>query len=182
MAQSLILVRVPELEPHVASLRARFDPSARRGLGAHVTILHSNLPAGRIDPTTPEQVAVVASSLSPFDYRITRVARFPGTLYLAVEPAAPFARLRERLCAVLPVDERERRRHEPFIPHVSVVRKSAIDDGEVEAELAAMLLRHAPIACACREIVLLENSSGWWRPVREFALKGDTDSPWPALS
>jgi len=182
MAQSLVLVRVPEIEPHVAGLRARFDPSARRGLGAHVTILHSNLVAGRIDPATPEHIATVASSLSPFDYRITRVVRFPGTLYLAVEPAAPFARMRERLCAVLPADERERRRDGPFIPHVSVVRKSAIDDHEVEAELAAMLLRHAPIACACHEIVLLENASGGWRPVREFALKGDTDSPWPVPS
>ena len=182
MAHSLILVRVPELDPHVASLRARFDPSARRGLGAHVTILHSNLPAGGIDPSTPEHIATVASSLSPFDYRVTRLARFPGTLYLAVEPAAPFVRLRERLCAVLPVDERERRREGPFIPHVSVVRKSAVDDRDVEAELAAMLLRHAPIACVCQEIVLLENSSGGWRPVREFALRSGRDSPWPAPS
>jgi hypothetical protein len=179
MAQYQIMVPVPEVEPQVARLRALYDPSARRGLGAHVTIVHANLPPERLDPMALERIGMAVSPLTPFDYRITRVARFPGTLYLAAEPVAPFALLRERLRTAL--GERERP-EAPLIPHVSVVRKSAIDDRAVEAELSTMLERHAPIPCRCQHIVLLENSSGGWRPVREFVLNGDTGNPSRATS
>jgi 2'-5' RNA ligase len=179
MAQFLIMVRVPELEPHVARLRAQFDPSARRGLAAHITLLHSNLTADRVDGTALEKIAAAATSTASFDYQITRVARFPGTVYLAAEPAAPFVLLRKSLALVLRMEEREQQGQEPLIPHVSVVRKSSIDDRGVEAELIAMLERHGPIACACKGIALLENSSGQWRTVQEYSLSDDTGNPWP---
>jgi hypothetical protein len=182
MAQFLIMVRVLEVEPHIARLRVRFDPSAKRGLGAHITVVHSNLPSDRVDQIAVNQIAAAASSTAPFDYRITRVARFPGTVYLAAEPVTPFVHLKNTLAVTLRLDESEQQGHEPLIPHVSVVRKSAIDDRVVEAELTAMLERHGPIACECREIVLLENSSGLWRLVQEFALSGDTGSPWQGPS
>jgi 2'-5' RNA ligase superfamily len=177
MAHFLLLVPVPEVEPLVAKLRARFDPSARRGLGAHITVLHSDMQSEHVDPMAVERIAAAVSGLAPFDYWITQVDRFPGTLYLAAAPAAPFVLLSERLNAALATSEREEHGREPLIPHVSVVRKSAIDDCEVEAELRGMLERHAPISCLCKEIVLFENSSGVWRPVREFPLNGDTGSP-----
>jgi 2'-5' RNA ligase len=151
-------------------------------LGAHVTVLHANLSYDLVDPIAREQILAAVSLMTPFEYRLTRVARFPGTVYLAAEPAAPFVHLQRRLTAAVLMDEREQQGKEPFIPHVSVVRKSAIDDRDVEAELATMLERHGPISCVCKGIVLLENSSGWWRPVQEFALSGDTGSPSPALS
>ncbi len=182
MAQLLIMVRAVEVEPHVAHLRAQFDPSARRGLGAHVTILHANMPSDRMDPLALERIAAAVAPMARFDYQITRLARFPGTLYLVVEPAAPFALLQGRLAAAMLMEEREGRGEDQFIPHISIVRKSATEDSEVEAELATMLERHAPISCVCREVVLLENSSGRWRPVQEFVLNGDTGNPWRAPS
>jgi hypothetical protein len=177
MAQLLIMVPVPEVEPFIAQLRARFDPSAKRGLGAHVTVLHSNISQGRIEPAFMDRIAVSVSSVAPFGYRITRVARFPRTLYLAAEPAAPFVLLRERLVLALPMSEREPQFKEPLIPHVSVVRKSTSKDHDVEGELSATLRRHGPIPCVCKQLVLLENSSGVWQEVRRFALSGDKDNP-----
>jgi 2'-5' RNA ligase len=162
----------------VAGLRARFDPSAKRGLGAHVTLLHWNGAAGALDPAALARTAAAAWATAPFDYWIARLARFPGTLYLAAEPTAPFTALRDRLAAALRMAEQQL--HEPLVPHVSVVRKSADDDREAEAVLTAMLGRCAPISCTCHQIVLLENSSGRWRPVQEFVLNGGTDTPSPA--
>ena len=173
MAQFLIMVPAPEVEPHVARLRLQFDPAAKRGLGAHVTLVHANLPAKGIEPSALEQIAAAVSSVAPFDYQITRVARFPGTLYLAAEPAAPFVLLEARLSIALQTGEQAERREEPVTPHVSVVRKSSIDDREMQADLAMLLERHGPISCVCSAIVLLENSSGVWRPVQEFVLGGD---------
>ena len=182
MAQSLFVVRVPEVEPYVAHLRARFDPAAKRGLAAHITVLHSSMPPDRIDQTVIERVVTAASTVAPFSYQVARVARFPATLYLAAEPAAPFVSLNEKLLAALPAHAPDDKRRQPFVPHISIVRRSAVDDRDVETELAKMLERHGPIHCACRGIVLLENSSNMWRPVQEFALSGGMGSPSLGLS
>jgi 2'-5' RNA ligase len=174
----LLMVPCPEVDPHVAAMRERFDPSSARGLKAHLTLLHASLPAAGLDSGTIGRLAAAASAAAPFSYQVSRIARFPGTLYLVVEPPEPFISLHEKFQAALPPGRRER----PFVPHISVVRKSAIDDRGVESELAAMLARRGPIACACREIELFENSDGRWRSVRGFALSGDRDIPLPGLS
>jgi hypothetical protein len=62
-----------------------------------------------------------------------------------------------------------------FVPHISVVRRGGgadLDDravGEAESELNQVLARHGPIQCVCRELVLLEDSTGTWRPVQTYA-------------
>jgi len=182
MSQLLLMVPVLEVEPYVAQLRAQFDPSAKRGLGAHITVLHANLTSGRIEQTFIERIAARLSSTAPFGYQITRVARFPGTLYLAAEPAAPFELLRKRVIAALPIGERRQQVTEALVPHVSVVRKSAVDDREVEIELEATLRRHGPIACMCKELALLESSSGVWLPAKQFTLSTDRDTSWRGSS
>jgi 2'-5' RNA ligase len=171
----LVIVRVPEVEPYVSKLRERFDPAARRGLGAHVTLLHAALPAGGIDPSMSASVAAIASAVTPYTFTVTRVARFATTLYLAVEPAEPFVSLHRSLAALAPAAPSADRLRRDFVPHISVVRRSsaaALADPEVceaERQLAQELARHGPIQCVCRELVLLEDSTGTWRPVQTYA-------------
>ena len=67
-----------------------------------------------------------------------------------------------------------------FVPHISIVRKSSIDDRGVESELAAMLARQGPIACACRESSC--SKLRWSVAVcAGFALSGGRDIPSPGL-
>ena len=175
MPHALVIARVPEVEPYVAELRERFDPAARRGLGAHVTLLHAALPPSGIDPAMVAAVATTAAAAAPFAFAVTRVARFPTTLYLAVEPAEPFARLHQSLTALAPGAPSVGGPQRDFVPHISVVRRGSgadFDDPavhEAESELYQALARHGPIQCACRELVLLEDSSGTWRPVLAHA-------------
>jgi hypothetical protein len=183
MAHSLIVVLVPEAEPHVATLREKFDPAARRALGAHITLRHAVLPATGIDAAMIGVIATVAAATVPFDFAITRVARFPGTLYLGVDPAAPFADLGRQLVDGLSAGAARPEPDKVLVPHISVVRRGSGADlagaevREVERELVEALKRHGPIRCACREIVLLEDATGSWQQVRAFELSGCTDSP-----
>ena len=171
MPHSLVMVRVPEVEPYVSKLRERFDPAARRGLGAHVTLLHAALPAGGIDPSMSASVAAIASAVTPYTFTVTRVARLSTTLYLAVEPAEPFASLHRSLTALAPGTPSMGSSQRDFVPHISVVRWGGGADldhravGQAESELNQALARHGPIQCICRELVLLEDSTGTWRPV-----------------
>ena len=186
MPHILVIVSVPEVEPYVAALRERFDRSARRGLGSHVTLLHAPLPADGIDAATIAAVAAVAAGAAPFRYAVTGLAHFPGTIYLAVDPWEPFNELHARL---RPQPARPGSSPREFIPHISVVRETrradpgpAAADAVIdalpvaEAELIP-LLDAAPLQCECREIVLLEDSTGRWRPLQSFALSGGKDNP-----
>ena len=182
MPHALVIVRVAEVEPYVARLRQRFDPAARRGLGAHVTLLHAPLPSAGIDAAMRASIAAAAAGSAAFRYAVTGLAHFPGTLYLAIDPWEPFKELHAHLAPQEAGAGRAAQRE--FIPHISVVRKARRSDPSLaqgddaidaipvaEAELIP-LLDAAPIPCECREIVLLEDSTGLWRPVQAFALDG----------
>src|SRR6476620_3812408 len=101
MPHALVIVPVPEVEPYVASLRERFDRSAQRGLGAHVTLLHVPLSAHGIDAAIIATVAEAISGVAPFRYAVTGLAHFADTIYLAVDPWTPFNELHARLVSRL---------------------------------------------------------------------------------
>jgi 2'-5' RNA ligase len=161
-------VLVPEAEPWVAHLRERFDPAARRGLGAHVTILYPFAAPQAINEDLLRRLAAVAGAAVPFRFALTHVARFPGTVYLAPKPASPFIRLHEACAAAFPGEGA--REPQPFVPHLSVARHAQGEDRDVGAGLSATLKANGPIACLCRELVLMENGTGLWRTVRAFPL------------
>jgi 2'-5' RNA ligase len=109
--------------------------------------------------------------VTPYTFTVTRVARFATTLYLAVEPAEPFASLHRSLTALAPGATSAGTPQREFVPHISVVRRgsaAALADPEVleaEQHLTQAFARHGPIQCLCRELVLLEDSTGTWQPV-----------------
>lgn len=84
--RTVLMIDVPEAEPHVGALRARYDAADENGIPAHVTIL---FPFGDRDDGLEELVA----RFEPFDFALTRVERWPTVLWLAPEPAERFAEL-----------------------------------------------------------------------------------------
>jgi 2'-5' RNA ligase len=71
-----------------------------RGVPAHVTLLHPFV--GDLDPSIRREVATVAARHAPFNYTMTGPARWPDTIYVAVEPIEPFVRLQADLAAAFP--------------------------------------------------------------------------------
>jgi 2'-5' RNA ligase len=175
LATAAVFALVPEAEACVAQLRERFDPAARRGLGAHVTILYPFAPPGIVTEDMLRQLAGLAGAIAPFRFALTHVARFPGTVYLAPEPASRFVRLHEACAAAFPGDGAAAR--QPYVPHLSVARHGQGEDHGVEAELSAMLKTQGPIECRCRELVLMENGSGLWRAICTFTLGTGARAP-----
>src|SRR5262249_46465844 len=102
MPESALIVRAPEAEPHVAHLRERDDPAARLGVPAHITLLLPFFPPERITVAVRSQIRAIASATTAFSFRLVGPRRFPGMLYLAPEPAAPFVELTEALVRRFP--------------------------------------------------------------------------------
>lgn len=169
MTVSALFALIPEAEPHVAHLRERFDPAARRGLGAHITIMYPLLTSDLRDESRLRSMAKVAAGIAPFQFQLTHMARFPSTIYLAPKPASRFASMHDNFRAAFPGSEADTR--QIYVPHLSVARDGPGDDYGVEPELKSLLARHGPIDCVCRQLTLMENGTGLWRAVQTLELR-----------
>lgn len=153
------MIAVPEAEPHVGALRARYDDAAVNGVPAHVTLL---FPFGDLDDGLEELFA----RFEPFDFALTRVERWPGALWLAPEPAARFSELTRALSERYPEYPPYEGIHETVIPHLSVAHRTQaptdVDDG---------LRRVLPIEARATHVLQLEEyAPDRWRERRRFAL------------
>lgn len=86
---SAVLLCVPEAEPLVHSWRSTGDPSAARGVPAHVTLLTPFLPAAQVDAGVLAELEWFFAGVDAFTVRYTRLGCFEreGVLYL--DPDGP---------------------------------------------------------------------------------------------
>src|SRR5687767_4670951 len=95
MAESALVVLVPEAEPMVAAFRDQHDPAAAAGVPAHITLLYPFKPPNEIDARACTVLRECFAHCTPFDFSLGAVRRFPAeaVLYLAPEPDEPFRQL-----------------------------------------------------------------------------------------
>jgi 2'-5' RNA ligase len=170
MFETAFIVRVPEAEAHVASLRGRFDASAHLGVPAHITVLAPFMAPDQITRSVLAEIQAALSQVPAFAFSLRQVRRFPATAYLAPEPAAPFIALTEALGRRFPEFPPFRGEHESIVPHLTVANGNAGEAEVAAAELVAVVQSRGPISSVCSSVSLLENSSGLWREMHVFAL------------
>ena len=164
------VVRVPEAEGLVRDLRERFDPVALLGVPAHITVLYPFMPPHEITPAVLARAAEMLADHPAFAFRLARVARFPGSVYLAPQPAAPFIALTEALVRAFPGFAPYGGAHAAIVPHLSVGQGDEPTVDQAAAELQAALREHGPIEAQCGGLCLLENAGGRWREMGRLAL------------
>ena len=91
--RTALLITVPEADPLVTGVREKYDPGARNGVPAHVTVLYPFLPAERIDGGVLVALRELFTGHQPFELDFTAFGRFPDLLWLAPEPQAPLRAL-----------------------------------------------------------------------------------------
>lgn len=154
---SALIVPIPAAEPVVAVHRDRHDRSARLGMPAHVTLLYPFLPAGRIDHSVVASLHDVFARRAPFRFELTRVESFPGVLFLAPEPAEPFADITRALVDAWPRCPPYDGIHTDVVPHLTVAQDTLPD------RLAMHLARRLPVATEAGEAWLMTPGvTGHW--------------------
>ncbi len=126
-------------------------------LPAHVTVLH---------PAPGDVVALTEAfaPFAPFEVTFARLDRFPGVLWLAPEPAAPFVALTEAVVARFPDHPPYGGRYASIIPHLTVAAAS-LDD------TAALVEPLLPLHSHVDAVVLYESADGrHWHEVQTFDL------------
>ena len=160
---------MPEAERYIAHYRQRFDPSARRNVPAHVTILYPFMAPGLIDAEVLATLARITNAVPRFNYRLARTERFPVALYLAPDPGAPFNALMDGIFAAFPDYPPFEGKFETVVPHVTVAHGDEPLLCEIDVELR-IALPGAGVQANCSELVLIENASGRWEQMHVFAL------------
>ncbi len=169
MPETALICRVPEAEPFIGRYRQRFDPSARRNVPAHVTILYPFVPQAELDAQVLATLRDIAASVPAFEYRLREIRRFPVALYLAPDPDESFAALTARVYRAFPDFPPFDGKFDTVVPHVTVAHADEPQLCEIDVELR-IALPTAGVAARCNEMVLIENSTGRWEPLRTFAL------------
>ncbi len=166
MPETALICRVPESERFIARYRERFDPSARRNVPAHVTILYPFMPPTAVDADVLSQLAAIARSVPAFSYRLTELRRFPVALYLAPQPDQGFSRLTDAIHRAFPDYPPFEGKFTEVVPHVTVAHGDEPLLCEIEVELRIALASAGGVTARCHDMVLIENSSGRWEEMR----------------
>jgi 2'-5' RNA ligase len=170
VADTALICRVPEAERYIARYRERYDPSARRNVPAHVTVLYPFLQLHEVDAGVLAQLGQIAAGVRCFDFSLSETRRFPVSLYLWPKPDTGFSALTDAVWRAYPD-------HPPFagkfptvVPHVTVAHGDEPTLCEIEVELRIAMASGGMVRGHCSELVLIENSSGRWEEVRCFPL------------
>ncbi|GAA2642831.1 2'-5' RNA ligase family protein [Streptomyces lunalinharesii] len=168
-----LIVRIPEAEAAVRTWRERFDPSARAGVPAHVTVVFPFLDESRVEGRVHQALADVLGGHHSFDLRFERCGRFPGVLYLAPEPDAPLLRLTEALTDRWPEAPPYGGAFTEVVPHLTVA--DGPDDAVLD-EIEAALRAELPFTARVSSVDLMVHDGVRWQLRAAFGLR---ESPRP---
>lgn len=169
--ESGLVVAIPEAEVLVKDFRDRYDPSARLGVPAHVTVLYPFKPPSEISPEDVETLRGLFSREAPFDVQLPEFRVFPNVLYLAPEPARSFRHLTEVVFAHFPNTPPYAGQFAETTPHLTVAQ---IDDhdglSKVVSDFRLQTDGRLPIQSRVKEVLLMVNASRFWEIRNRFPL------------
>jgi 2'-5' RNA ligase len=164
-----LIVQVAEAEPFVRDLRARFDFRSSEGVPAHITVLHPFVPYP-LPRTSLDLLEEIFLSRDAFEFRLTKIGRWPDNLHLLPQPAEPFVALTRAVWAAFPNHPPYEGRFADIVPHLSVAQGGTelLDEAE---PLLGQAIPPSGIAGICREISLLTLTGSTWEVTYRFPLR-----------
>jgi hypothetical protein len=165
---SAVLLCVPEAEPLVHRWRSTGDPSAARGVPAHVTLLAPFLPADAVDAGVLAELEWFFAGVDAFRLRFAELGCFEadGVLYLEPEGES-LDELATALSRRWPECPPYGGKHEKPHPHLTVVHTP---DGELRARAEAAVQRGLPLEVVAAQAALwVCDDGGRWSEHSAFA-------------
>lgn len=170
MARTLLALLVPEADPVVASFRDQHDPSARRGLGAHITLVYPFIESELLTDAALARLRDTVADVPAPMFRLLEVRTFPAVVWLAPEPPRGIVQLAQALERTFPEQPAGGGVFPQFVPHLTVARRVPHDEDAIANEMKARMADYGPIYCWCERVALLVNEDRRWRLLREFPL------------
>lgn len=149
--ESAVIVPFLQADGLLRPWRARWQPAAPVGIPACVTLAYPFLTPEELGPDTLHGLAEIFGGQPPLSIRLAGVARWPGLVVLAPEPAEPFVALAEQLQARFPTSRTPG--EGTLVPQVTALRSP---DDQLLDEAAATLAERLPLDLSVAEAWLVQ--------------------------
>jgi 2'-5' RNA ligase len=156
--RTALVVPVPELEEITRPWRQRFDPSAAKGMPPHITILFPFARQRHLSPEGLARLATLCAAVRAPTVTFARCRRFAATIWLAPDPATPFAELTRAVVAEWPDLPPYGGAYDEIVPHVTLGQGPDTPFNEIEREIAAQL----PVRTVLHAAALFVPAGGRW--------------------
>jgi 2'-5' RNA ligase len=162
--ESAIAIRV-QLPRDLEGFRVAHVANAAIGVPAHITLIYPFVPAERLDASVRRRVARALGSQPPFAFRLSAARRWPNTLYLAVDPAAPFEGMVRSLVAAFPGHPPYAGAF-PYVPHVTIAEGADRALARLTRDLSVPVSEQD----VTRILLIAQGRDGTWRVRWTFPL------------
>ena len=170
--ESTLVILAPEAEGLVQSFRDRYDPAAKAGMPAHITLLYPFKSPNEIDGLVLDTLRDCFSRFQPLKFSLMTINQFPGeTLYLAPEPDEPFRQLTLAIWRCYPETPPYGGRYWTVVPHLTAAHFVGEQGlGAIAREFEQAAQRRLPIQGHAVEVTLMDSRSGRWEINTTFRL------------
>ena len=169
--EAALVILVPEAEDLVRPFREAYDPSAAKGMPAHITINYPFLPGASPSSDLEDRLRALFSRFASFPFRLEGPAFFPEVLYLTPDPDGPFKDLAAHVWEAFPNSPPYSGEYSGTTPHLTVAQE---DESHLLEYISADFRRRAegmlPISSQARKVWLMDNRGGRWRKRTSFPL------------
>ena len=169
MAETAVVILLPELEPLIGGWRRRYTGDGARGMPPHATLIIPFADSADLDHRLGP-LGRVLGAFAPFDLALTMTARFPDLLYLRPEPEESIISMTKALESAFPAFPPYAGAFDDIIPHVTVAQA---DEG-VLAGIEQELLPQLPVSVRVERGWLVEDTPAGWRRHTAFPLNRRT--------
>ena len=169
MPRSALVLLAPDLEPLVSRWRDALDPSAGRGVPAHLTVLYPWVPVDDLDDAVLADLRALAAAHAPVSVRFDGFDRFDHTLWLDPVPAGPLQVLTLAVAARWPNHPPYEGKFDLVVPHLTVADSVDPDDlAHVVSDIAPRL----PVETTLTHLTLLVSDGTRWSVHSRYPLGG----------
>ncbi len=170
--ESALAILVPEAETLVKTFRDKYDPSAAKGMPAHISLLYPFKPPHQIDSAVIGVLQSLFAHIPSFTLTFSEARRFPGVLYLAPTPEAPILSLIDAIAKEFPDAPPYGGAYSKIVPHLTVMQIADAQQMDiVAAEFHEFAHDKLPIQARVTEVALVDNEDGTvWKVRNTFRL------------
>ena len=170
--ESALVLHIPEVEDLVGPYRLQWDPSAKLGVPAHVTLLYPFMPPSLIDAGQILKLGELFADFPSLDISFNEIRRWPEVLYLHPSPSAPVKALMGGIMDAYPIYPPYGRENLEAVPHLTVAQADhphMLDEiGRLFNQAAVNVL---PIQARVDEVTVMQKRGGSWRITHRFPLR-----------
>jgi 2'-5' RNA ligase len=166
--RSMVVALVADAEPLVGAHRDRLDPTTRRGLGAHVTLVYPFVEPARITDATVRDLRAALAPVAPFTCAFPALRWFSDrVLWLAPDPVDPFLEIADRIVRGVPGCPPPQR---DLVPHLTVGLRRHASRADLE-DAADAISPALPLTTRVESVQLMVRAATW-ETLAEAALGG----------